>query len=75
MAPLARPNNAPLTAVRLLGEESAGAQVGGHSPALPGRGVGQPSEGSAEVLRGLGCGVGVLAQLRGVGLQVSEVAA
>ena len=41
----------------------------------PGRGVGQPGEGSAEVLRGLGCGVGVLAQLRGVGLQVSHVAA
>lgn len=44
-------------------------------PALPERGVGQPGEGSAEVLRGLGCGVGVLAQLRGVGLQVSDVAA
>jgi hypothetical protein len=54
---------------------SPGAQVGDHSPALPGRGAGQPGEGSAEVLRGPGCGVGALAQLRGVGLQVSDMAA
>ena len=61
--------------MRLLGEESAGAQVGRHSPPFPGRGAGQPGQGSAEVFRGLGCGVGVLAQLRGVGLQISDVAA
>ena len=78
-APLSRPAPGPLRAVKPSTPRSR--QLAGATDLTPPESakvesVSQPGEGSAEVLRGLGCGIGALAQLCGSRrLQVSDVAA